>query len=1436
MILDPLSPEIIKPVTEAPSLRNPFDEFNIPTLLPTVPAQAAVTNTDVNSDGSNPDYYAMINKSLDTNRGEMGAPLYEMKTSQLERYDNPYLPYTPAPQGFKSIEGAYGANQGAGEQFLNAFLKFGAVVGGTIVGGFAGVPNQIDSLRKGDVSGALFGEDTAFSTTQRILEALENELPNYLTDIEQDREWYVNALTPTGAANFWFDTVLKNGAFTVGSIANAVIADAGISVLTGGSATPVAVVDFGRRIATLLPKMKSVFRGIAKSSALRGGKQVTDLMSAGENMVQAVDTASKISMGSRALKGAHVAATTYFGAQGEAMVEGYGAYVETKTKLLEEALQKGEELTPELLNGIEETASHAGKNVAILNAIIVGASQLHQFSSLLGWKKLTNLAEPVSTPYVKYTLGEKGLDVINTYSRKQAIKNVLTDIGVKGFISEGLEEGGQYYVGNSLHDYYVDKFNNETKDNLIQYMANAIPETLADKDFWKEAIIGGLSGTITGTLMPGSDIQASIKGNLFGARARAQGYVSVIKDNLDLFNSEIEKQSTFEEIVDYNKKTKGNKNVFINKHEATYKALHRVVADAYRFGNSEQLLDTLQDLKSINLDEFNKLFTVGYGTTNGPKGVKTEADKNKAIDAIITEAEFIKRDIESIEESMLANPFDTKATEGNLRNRGYKEEDIKQKKIDLFNDWKRMQVYTMGRLRNIEDTKNKFKEEIKLGSNPNLSQDERDQIADFLLNFNTGESVTSYLDYKSKILNSLQTQIDLYAEDTSLGNKQTRERLRVSKKRLQKLLDQITEIGTKADGKLSPDDIRIISELILKEEFTNVSIENIKEVVENFTAIKKVEDNAIDDLNTDPEKKAGQMLDVEETLETENKERKLGDVEEIERKQKEKEKEKETATPTSAPSVPPTQVPPPSIPPPNVPPPPYESEIPPPLTPPSPFEEDERFPASETPSTPSSKKKTKGGDENFPGSVPPDIAAKPPEKGLKINDAPVEKSKQKAKLESLLKTIQVEQFVVNKDNQKEGEYFVKAKSTVKESKVDKEPYFIIYQLNEKLGGNESKYKPYKVKFNKEGFIEIIDLKKVETVSSFSMVSAKNLVDAVNGVTPSSALTSTKVKESQQVKPKDTQVINVFPSKRFISDQEKIEIISKIKTHSNLLYYDIEAKEYRKVGDDKAVYNRVTKVIEDKDVNKQLAFTGAEIGDKLDVIIRDFFMGAKEGDIINKLKEMIDPLTTDPEKGEEVKERIAKQFFNELNELAKQFNKKGEQVITEPIVVHSDSLMVAGTLDILTIDNYGDVRIYDLKSLRSGITYYESPYINKETNKPEGLSRRESHTRQLSMYAYLLKESLGIDVKAITIVPVKTAYGEELAETSELKLLDLIPLEKRENLKDIVTNTAFESIAKSMEEYKTKITENIEKFVGEKTELAAVLRNALNNKLFIIDCK
>ena len=155
-----------------------------------------------------------------------------------------------------------------------------------------------------------------------------------------------------------------------------------------------------------------------------------------------------------------------------------------------------------------------------------------------------------------------------------------------------------------------------------------------------------------------------------------------------------------------------------------------------------------------------------------------------------------------------------------------------------------------------------------------------------------------------------------------------------------------------------------------------------------------------------------------------------------------------------------------------------------------------------------------------------------------------------------------------------------------------------------------------------------------------MVSAKKLVDAVNGITPSAA--PSQVKESQQVKPKDVQVINVFPSRRLISDQEKIEIISKIKTHSNLLYYDKETKEYRKVGDDKAVYKRVTKVIEDKDVNKQLAFTGAEIGDKLDVIIRDFFMGAKEGDIIKKLKEVIDPLTTDPEKAEEVKERIAKQ--------------------------------------------------------------------------------------------------------------------------------------------------------------------------------------------------
>ena len=54
----------------------------------------------------------------------------------------------------------------------------------------------------------------------------------------------------------------------------------------------------------------------------------------------------------------------------------------------------------------------------------------------------------------------------------------------KDFVSEGGEEGYQTFVGNSVHDYYLDKFNGTANSTLSQYLAKQLPKQVNNEQFW----------------------------------------------------------------------------------------------------------------------------------------------------------------------------------------------------------------------------------------------------------------------------------------------------------------------------------------------------------------------------------------------------------------------------------------------------------------------------------------------------------------------------------------------------------------------------------------------------------------------------------------------------------------------------------------------------------------------------------------------------------------------------------------------------------------------------------------------------------------------------------------------------------------------------------------------------------------------------------------
>lgn len=176
-------------------------------------------------------------------------------------------------------------------------------------------------------------------------------------------------------------------------------------------------------------------------------------------------------------------------------------------------------------------------------------------------------------------------------------------------------------------------------------------------------------------------------------------------------------------------------------------------------------------------------------------------------------------------------------------------------------------------------------------------------------------------------------------------------------------------------------------------------------------------------------------------------------------------------------------------------------------------------------------------------------------------------------------------------------------------------------------------------------------------------------------------------------------------------------------------------------------------------------SASKIGTNLDEIARDFFTGkakkfANWAEYINEFKED----DTEKDKAFEgthiFKDKATYQnYIRSLVDLYKQFKANGEMVFARDITLHDKKTGLAGTIDILTIDKNGVVRIYDMKAKRKGLSNWMNSYGHKFTDM-------EKYQRQLSVYRILLWNTYGLKAERLSILPIKVNYTDGRFTTSE----------------------------------------------------------------------
>ena len=133
------------------------------------------------------------------------------------------------------------------------------------------------------------------------------------------------------------------------------------------------------------------------------------------------------------------------------------------------------------------------------------------------------------------------------------------------------------------------------------------------------------------------------------------------------------------------------------------------------------------------------------------------------------------------------------------------------------------------------------------------------------------------------------------------------------------------------------------------------------------------------------------------------------------------------------------------------------------------------------------------------------------------------------------------------------------------------------------------------------------------------------------------------------------------------------------------------------------------------------------------------------------------------------------YVQELRDFKEALEERGETIFGgaqssnpgQSMKLSSSTLGIAGEVDLLTYDKEGKVRLYDMKSMRGN--QMKESYANGKSKYYDaynegGTSNEQKHTKQLSLYAAMLKEQYGIEVESMAIVPIIIGYPSGASKT------------------------------------------------------------------------
>ena len=569
---------------------------------------------------------------------EFFTPIASTPLDVVGVYTDPSIGYS-AFSSYREREDAYVAKQSWYGNLGRNLINFGAKTVSTAIGNF-------------DYSqefGTLAGKDSAYSK-----DSFKNSLIEWADEVQKKNHVFetsyieqhpylsfINFLEFTSFANRWGD-VINNLGFTAGSIVNAIATDAALTLTTGVGELAVIPAQGAKIISSLFNAFK--------------GNKLLQTANTTRQTVSALATTNKIAQNIK------TGLTLANSALGEASVEGYMNFKDTKNSLIKDYQEQyGVAPDSQELSKIEEYARASGSATTWANTGLLMATNWLSFGSIFRpIQKLSKSADDVVATSIDQVakrevtkkaslLDKASASFYKGITKKESIPTVM--------LSEAFEEGAQFTISKKNEDYWSRKYNgtDEADQNWKSWMYG-VHETFNSREGIESMIMGALSGpSIHG-----------VKALNNYARSKAKGLPTNNKDAVvnqtigllnrsgisGMFSSGYDGFVTASENAKLMEKALNSGDITSYKNFRSDQLFNRVNT-AIATNHFEVVQDQLNMSRSFKEKDFENLFGLTYNNKN-------TALVNNYIDKVIEKSVEIKEIIDDVNDAFGKNPFSIK--------------------------------------------------------------------------------------------------------------------------------------------------------------------------------------------------------------------------------------------------------------------------------------------------------------------------------------------------------------------------------------------------------------------------------------------------------------------------------------------------------------------------------------------------------------------------------------------------------------------------------------------------------------------------------------------------------------------------------------------------------------------------------------------------------